>query len=316
MAVRIAGSETVRAEFDPLVIEVGACPLCRSTEAEPFEKIEEGLAGIFYRLCTNCGLVYQSPRMSDRALQQYYQAEYVAQHQHAAGVTEKELRVQAGRARHLVRVLRSQTESLARHLDIGCSAGLLLETVRSVYGCVSVGIEPAEVYRSYCAARGLTVFPDQQGLADADARRFDLVSIAHVLEHLPDPVGYLTELRERWLTPQSLLLVEVPNLFGHSSLETPHLICFHSATLQRALTAAGYRIRILFRHGEPRSRLIPLYLTAIAEPAPGAAGDGGSRSSASGVRLRRRVGMTWHRLATRLARRWAWLPLPELSPDP
>jgi len=308
-----AAVKAIRAEQEPGVVTVGACPLCLSTQAEPFESISEGSKSVSYRLCADCGLVYQSPRMSEAALQQYYQAEYVARHQRATGVSEKELRVQTGRARHLVRLLRPQLESVARHLDIGCSAGLLMETVRGVYGCESLGIEPAEVYRNYCAARGLSVLPDLDQLAQEGHDRFDLVSLAHVLEHLADPVGYLAELRNRWLRPGARLLVEVPNLFGHSSLETPHLVCFHSGTLRKTLAVAGYQLLHLSRHGEPRSRLIPLYLTAIAEPADGMVSRESVRSGAGGVRRRRRIGMRWHRLATRLAPRWAWRPLPELT---
>ena len=303
---------TIRAEQDQGTVAVGACPICLSTQAEPFEGISEGSKPVSYRLCTDCGLVYQSPRMSDAALQQYYQAQYVAQHQRATGVSEKELRVQAGRARHLVRLLRPQVESVAGHLDLGCSAGLLLEAVRGAYGCQSVGVEPAEVYRNYCAARGLTVLLDLDRLAEAGHDRFDLVSVAHLVEHLADPVGYLADLRNRWLLPGSKLLVEVPNLFGHTSLETPHLVCFHSGTLRQTLAAAGYRVLRLIRHGEPRSRLIPLYLTAIAEPAASSVSRESVRTGAGGVRPGRRLGMAWHRLATRLAPGWAWLPLPKL----
>ena len=313
MSIQSAAVRTIGAGQEQGFVTIGACPLCLSTQAEPFQSISEESKTVSYRLCADCGLVYQSPRMSDAALQQYYQAEYVAQHQRATGVSEKELRVQTGRARNLVRLLRPQVESVARHLDIGCSAGLLLEAVRGTYGCESVGVEPAEVYRNYCAAKGLTVFSDLDRLAEADNDRFDLVSLAHVLEHLADPVGYLADLRNTWLRPGSKLLVEVPNLFGHSSLETPHLVCFHSGTLRRTLAVAGYRVIRLIRHGEPRSRLIPLYLTAIAEPAAGMVSRESVRFGAGGVRRRRRFGMAWHRLATRLAPRWAWLPLPELT---
>ena len=313
MSIESAAVKTIRAGQDQGVVAVGACPLCLSTQAEPFEIISEGSKTVSYRLCADCGLIYQSPRMSDAALQQYYQAEYVAQHQQATGVSEKELRVQTGRARNLVRLLRPQAESVTRHLDIGCSAGLLLEAVGGVYGCESVGVEPAEVYRNYCAARGLSVLPDLDRLAETGNDRFDLVSLAHVLEHLADPVGYLVELKNRWLRPGARLLVEVPNLFGHTSLETPHLMCFHSGTLRKTLAVAGYHVLNLVRHGEPRSRLIPLYLTAIAEPAAAVVSRESVRSGAGGVRRRRRAGMAWHRLATRLAPRWAWLPLPELT---
>ena len=291
-------------------VEVTACPICEGRESRPFESIEMGAEHVSYRLCSNCGSVYQSPRMSDEALENYYVSDYLSQHQRVEGISEKELRVQAGRARHLIRVLGGQVRTVRRHLDVGSSTGKLMQAVVSAYGCVSVGVEPAQAYRSYCAANGLKVYPQLQTMSESDEQRFDLITLAHVLEHLPDPVEFLRDLQKRWLVPEGTLLVEVPNLFGHLSLERPHLLCFNSATLHRALTAGGFELRRIVSHGSPRSRLIPLYLTAIAGPAGGRAIER-SRSSARGVRLRRRLGMGWHRLASQLLTRWAWLPLPE-----
>ena len=188
--------------------------------------------------------------------------------------------------------------------------------VRDSYDCDAVGVEPAEVYRAYCIARGLTVFPDLKALSGMDRPRIDLITLAHVLEHLPDPVGYLRELRETWLAPSSTVLIEVPNLFGHRSVEIPHLFCFSAGTLRYTLARAGYDVVRVTRHGSPRSRLIPLYLTALAKPAVGGDLRHSMKSSARMVRIRRRTGMIWHRLATRIAPGWAWLPLPELEVNP
>jgi hypothetical protein len=182
--------------------------------------------------------------------------------------------------------------------------------IGEAYGCESVGIEPAETYRQYTRARGLTVYRELEDLTPAGEARFDLITLAHVLEHLADPVEYLMDLRERWLTVDGTILVEVPNLFGHFSLERPHLICFHPGTLRRALAGAGLVTARLVRHGVPRSRLIPLYLTALSRPALSGA-QIRARSNPRTVRFRRVIGMLWQRLATRLLPGWAWLPLPE-----
>lgn len=293
------------------LIEVRVCPVCRSSVNSLFESFEEGDRTVTYRLCNNCGSVFQSPRMSELALEAYYEADYVTEHQHAIGVTDKELRIQAGRARHLTGVLRRHVDSAHRHLDIGCSTGSLMVAVRKAYGCESIGVEPAGVYRSYSAARGLTVFADLKGVFEAGNRQFDLITMAHLLEHLPKPVDYLQELREAWLAPDSTLLIEVPNLYGHRSVEIPHLFCFSAGTLRYTLSRAGYEIVGMSRHGAPRSRVIPLYLTAIAKPLP--VGHEVRPSKTKAVRFRRTLGMAWHRLATRLLPGWAWLPLPSLD---
>jgi SAM-dependent methyltransferase len=245
--------------------------------------------------------------MTDESLRSYYEVNYVTQHQHATGVTEKELHIQAGRARNLVQMLRSEISVVERHLDIGSSTGSLMLAIKGAYGNEAVGIEPAKVYRAYCEARGLTVVPDLESLSEG---RFDLITMAHVVEHLPGPVDYLQEIREEWLIPDGTLLVEVPNLYGHLSVEIPHLFCFSAGTLRYALAQAGYEVIRMERHGSPRSRLIPLYLTAIARTASGLRV---GKSSPRTVRIKRRFGMAWNRFASRFAPGLAWLPLPSLD---
>ena len=179
--------------------------------------------------------------------------------------------------------------------------------IGSEYGNQAIGIEPAKVYRAYCEARGLAVVSDLESLSHG---RFDLITMAHVLEHLPGPVDYLREIRDNWLTEDGTLLVEVPNLYGHPSVEIPHLFCFSSGTLSYALARSGYEVTRMARHGSPRSKLIPLYLTAIAKPAK----DVQTRKPGPRlVRLKRSIGMAWNRTASRVAPGLAWLPLPELK---
>lgn len=288
-------------------VEVSRCPVCGSSSNSLFEEMVENDRTLTYCLCSNCGTVFQSPRMTDVALKTYYEAEYVSQHQHASGVTEKELRIQAGRARNLVQILKTRIRSVERHLDIGSSTGSLMLAIQGAYGNETIGIEPAKIYRAYCEARGLTVVPDLDSLNGAT---FDLITMAHVAEHLPNPVDYLRAIRERWLMPDGTLLVEVPNLFGHTSVEIPHLFCFSTETLRYALERAGYEVMRMERHGSPRSNLIPLYLTAIAKPAVDLEI---RKSNPRTVRFRRRIGMWWNRIASRMAPGSAWLPLPELG---
>lgn len=293
-------------------VEVPACPVCGRPNHDPFERAEDNGREITYRICHSCGVVFQSPRMSERAQESYYRADYGLQHQGVTGVTQKELRIQAGRARNLVALLKPQVEVVDRHLDVGSSTGMLMQSVSDEFGSQGFGIEPAELYRDYSTGHGLSVFASLEALAAVDARPFDLITLAHVLEHLAWPVKYLRTLKESWLEPRGRLLVEVPNLFGHQSMEIPHVIAFHAATLARALFEAGYEVIWIVRHGLPRSRLIPLYLTALATPSSTEASRRRPRIWTRGVRLRRAAGMIWHRFATRLAPRRAWLPLPEL----
>ena len=290
----------------PEWVEVRRCPLCGEGKFEPFDRRIFRDVEVVNVMCSHCGLVIQSPRMSDEDLDRYYEREYALSHQGVKGVSEKELRVQSGRARHMLELLKSENVIVTSHLDIGSSTGMLLELTQAAFGCRVVGVEPGEIYQSYSRARGIEVVSSLEDVAEFPQPRFDLISMSHVLEHLADPVRFLEELKENYLTQGGTLLLEVPNLFGHTSFEAPHLTSFHRGTLRDVLQQAGFRVDLLKVHGRPRSKLLPLYLAAIAQPSEAPEP---IRWSSRGVRRRRKLGMGWKRAATRLAPHWAWPPV-------
>jgi hypothetical protein len=132
--------------------------------------------------------------------------------------------------------------------------------------------------------------------------------MAHVLEHLPDPVRYLAGLRESLLERDGWLLIEVPNLYAHDSFEIAHLVSFSAHTLRQTLGRAGFEIVALEAHGRPRSRILPLYLTTLARPAQ--ANQAAQVQPESRVRLKRWWGMRRRGLLSRVFPRWAWRPFP------
>lgn len=269
--------------------------------------------------------------MTDAQLDAFYEQQYRSLYQGSQGPTAKDLSVQKARAGLLLGFTRRKVTRISRHLDIGCSAGLLLTTFQLAYGCDSVGIEPGEAYRSYSQAQGLQVYSSLEQLSyelDSVARareqandaRFDLISMAHVLEHLADPVGYLADVSQHWLAPGGWLLIEVPNLYGHDCFEVAHLVSFSPYTLNEVLKKAGYVIQLQRIHGQPLSEKIPLYLTVLAQvasisqdPEPGRMYPSVLIRSEKRVRYKRQLAMLRRKLVARLYPKKAWLPLPRDS---
>jgi 2-polyprenyl-3-methyl-5-hydroxy-6-metoxy-1,4-benzoquinol methylase len=293
-------------------VEVMRCPLCGGSRLGPFEEYEDAGRTLHYRICDTCGLVCQSPRMSDEELARFYVSEYRQTVQGSEGPTEKDLRIQAGRARHLGAFCGASLQGVSRHLDIGSSSGALLREFARVYGCQGAGIEPGEAYRKILRAQGWEVFPKLEELGETRRRSFDVISIIHVLEHIPDPVGYLRGLRDSWLAPGGWLLVETPNLFGHRSLELAHLTVFSPRTLRQTLQMAGFEVRKVRAHGRPRSPILPLYLSALAR-ADRSGQPARPRFSSAGVRLRRRWALWRLETLTRRLPNWTWRELPEMD---
>jgi len=243
--------------------------------------------------------------MTDDELDAFYAAEYRRLYQGDEGPSSKDLRAQEGRAASLLEFTRAAVPEVTRHLDIGCSAGILLERFRDDYACQPRGVEPGEAYRGYAQSRGLIVYASLDDLYAADEPRFDLISMGHVLEHLPKPVEYLAALRERCLTPEGLLLLEVPNLYCHDSFEIAHLTSFSAHTLRQTLEQAGYKVVKLEKHGRPRSALLPLYLTLLAKPGKPA----GDVKPENNVARKRQWGMFQRRVLQKLFPHKTWLPI-------
>ena len=188
-------------------------------------------------------------------------------------------------------------------------AGLLLQAIKSGYQCEAVGIEPGQAYREASQKAGLQVYSHLEDLFHDDESCFDLISLIHVLEHLPDPVATLTQLRKEWLSQGGWLLLEVPNLYCHDSFEVAHLVSFSQHTLTQTLHRAGFRVLVASKHGQPRSRLLPLYITVLAQPvAESELAAGAAVIPERGVRLKRSLGLAGRRVVERLLPKLAWLP--------
>lgn len=83
----------------------------------------------------------------------------------------------------------------------------------------------------------------------ADARRYDVITLHHVLEHVHDPVATLAACREL-LAPGGAVVVTTPNAGGRAhrrfgrdwlQLDVPrHLVLFTRASLRAAAGKAGF----------------------------------------------------------------------------
>lgn len=105
-------------------------------------------------------------------------------------------------------------------LDVGCGGGDFLTGISPVAGR-AVGVEWSSLAVARARARGLDVREgDLAGHAAEFEGGFDAVCAFHVLEHLPEPAGFLGLLR-RCLRPGGSLYLSVPNRMrsGRAPLE-------------------------------------------------------------------------------------------------
>jgi 2-polyprenyl-3-methyl-5-hydroxy-6-metoxy-1,4-benzoquinol methylase len=295
--------------------EVTQCLLCGSDPGmhKHFETHLDEAGEVHYLLCERCGLVFQSPRFTEQELNEFYSVQYRLTVQGSAEPTEKDLRIQHARAKNLLDFLKGNTENISRCLDIGSSTGMLLKVLHAGYGCEVMGVEPGDAYREYGQREGIPAVGNLEQLDTAFEKSFDLITMAHTLEHLPEPLSYLKNLKQNWLNDSGYVLIEVPNLLGHTSFELAHLTAYTKQTLRAMLHQAGLEVIKIRAHGAPRSLLIPLYITALAVVRGPSSDSYVFQGRPGWIRVRRKIGMWWNRFATRFLTRWAWLPWPEMD---
>ncbi|HEY9121759.1 MAG TPA: class I SAM-dependent methyltransferase [Brevefilum sp.] len=289
------------------------CLLCGSDQKIIFAHVKSFGFPLVYYQCENCGLIYQSRKESQAANPEFYRRTYRQIYQVCEEPTPKDLWVQEQRAYHLIDILRQHVKNFPeRVLDIGASAGVLLQQFRTAFGSDVVGVEPGDAYRAYSEESGIEMKESLGALLASDHGKFDLVSMSHVLEHLTDPVDDLKRIRLELLKDGGSLLLEVPNFYAHDSYELAHLACYTPHTLREVLKKAGFRLILLKRHGVPRSKLLNLYLTGIAKALPEAYRTAEIKKDRF-VKFKRNVGMLYRRLMQKISPHKAWLQIPVID---
>lgn len=220
-------------------IQLTTCPNCHGSDLQPYETVttapyfEVMFCGgslpvlthsVFVR-CDSCGLVMQSPRMTDERIAEYYSS---GAYRQTLGVSVEYMDAdEQRRADNISSWLWIQEVAPKRHLDIGCSRGYLLE---SVVANVQHGFDSNPAY-----SNDIQVFSDKSKL-----QQYDLVTAVHVLEHTTDPIAEL-----QWYKSLSTdkVLIEVPgaNCKG-GPLRFAHLFYFPFETLHSMVEAAGMKV--------------------------------------------------------------------------
>ncbi|MFP4381158.1 MAG: methyltransferase domain-containing protein [Candidatus Sumerlaeia bacterium] len=155
-------------------------------------------------------------------------------------------------------------EEGGRLLEIGCSHGLYLERVREL-GWQVEGLEMDEAAAEYAREkRGLDVRQGlfQPGMFPADT--YDAIAMWQVLEHVPDPLETLRELR-RLIRADGCLLIGVPNTDGlisaltggaYAYLDAPrHFTQFTRTSLTRFLETAEFEVEWMIHPATMREML-------------------------------------------------------------
>jgi len=235
-----------------------ACPSCGQTGTRTLfdatDRLYRTTQKIFQVVeCRNCGLIRLDPWPATDELSRYYPDEYwFAPRQDTASRLEEMYRRLVLRD-HLHFVLRAFKDSSENGLvlDVGCGGGLLLRLLGE-RGLRVAGLETSRAAASAAWEHNrVRVACGDLEQSPFAAGSCAVVSMFHVVEHLPDPASYLKAAREL-LAPNGRLIVQVPNasawqfsLFGArwNGVDVPrHLVDYRERDLQELLERCGFEI--------------------------------------------------------------------------
>jgi 2-polyprenyl-3-methyl-5-hydroxy-6-metoxy-1,4-benzoquinol methylase len=220
-----------------------ACNLCQSHEGTLVAAKDRHGQPLPVTCCATCGLTYVDPIPTRDELARFYAERYRLEYKQASRPRLKHI-YRAGKvALGRLRIAGLLSAPPARVLDCGAGGGEFSYLLTS-RGYRLTGIEPNDGYREYARAEyGVDLRPGTLDDNEFSSAEFDLITIFHVLEHVPDPRAALRRLAA-WLKPGGHLYIEVPNALTDVSSPSnlyhrAHLYYFAAAPLAALAQQAG-----------------------------------------------------------------------------
>ena len=189
------------------------CPICSGGTFSPFLECKDNTVSreTFQIVeCNGCGFKFTNPRPEEKDLGRYYISEDYVSHSN----TKK------GLINSLYQVVRKYTllkklQLISKHfktgsvLDIGSGTGEFLNTMKQAKWATT-GIEPSKDAREMAIKNfGLNI-KDEEEIKQLPSESFDVLTMWHVLEHVPKLNERLEDLK-RLLKTNGIIIIAVPN---------------------------------------------------------------------------------------------------------
>ena len=184
------------------------CPICQTSNGKTELKIKT--LGLHYLTCKNCEFTYSYEVLKmeiDR--KRYVDSPATKQHYEIRRAKTYQT-LEKRKAQYILQSLNNLWTSNSSYLlDVGCATGILLYEAQKI-GWIVAGIEATQTYFEFCKSKGLNItlgfFPE-----DMPKQKYDVITLLDVLEHMPDPLNFLSKTKN-YLNPGGMLVVQVPNL--------------------------------------------------------------------------------------------------------
>jgi len=198
-----------KGEFYQDLMHSRNCPLCNSSSIEA--DILYNIYGIDIVRCLKCSFVYSNIIIKTSVDKNRYQQSEIMDSLTLLRSNSTYSKLESNKAQYIYQQIKKYTaRNQLKFLDIGSSTGALLDVIKK-NGDIPLGIEPNINALSVSRKSGHSVvhgyFPDDLPKVFSC---FDVISILDVLEHIEDPINFLTKI-SAFLSSNGLVCIQVPN---------------------------------------------------------------------------------------------------------
>jgi 2-polyprenyl-3-methyl-5-hydroxy-6-metoxy-1,4-benzoquinol methylase len=221
------------------------------------------------RICTGCGVVSMHPAPDEERLAEFYNTTY-RRGGDAIEVGGRLLDTPVdftvgGKSLARVKTFHDVISANASRvpelvpsaedtvIDYGAYQGMFLYGVSQLWGCRCIAYDYSESGIDFARrAFGFTESRVAKDInSDVFAESVKFVTMIHALEHMRDPVRFLTHVREKVLRKDGFLYLEVPNLFGIPLCEPVHFFTYSEDSLRFLMARCGFEVLDVRVHGFP-----------------------------------------------------------------
>ena len=236
----------------PLDINIKNCLVCdHEGFYSRFNKDNFSIVG-----CRNCGFVFCNPRYSEESSKLIYNEENwfygdisKEDGQKRKDYTENQLGLIQRSRQDLSQIEKFKHSGTI--LDVGCGLGFFLDATRQS-GWTIYGIDPSNDAINKCKQKGISnAFVGTLSEVKLPSIQFDVITAFDVLEHVVDPVGFLTQTHSM-LASEGILVIAVPNVNSIAAringkswsqyILPEHINYFSKNTLTRFLEKNGFKV--------------------------------------------------------------------------
>lgn len=168
-------------------------------------------------------MLITSPQPELQNLGRYYESEdYISHTDNKRSLFEKAYHFVKNIAlQNKLNLINSQQPQKGKLLDIGAGTGDFLLTAKND-GWETIGVEPSDRAKNIAKQKGISFVEE---ISTLENHSLDVITMWHVLEHVPDLENQIKELK-RLLKPTGTLIVAVPN---YKSFDANHYQTFWAA---------------------------------------------------------------------------------------